>query len=966
MGKAIEKQPLSKVDLKKLELLREAQILISGGFWYWDLSNSNIEYSNKVYSQLGFQPNDTSSSIDRIFQITHPDDQSRVVEAINELKEGKTDYGEIEFRTQTKDGNWKWFLGRAAVVSKTPDGKASLIFGATIDISHQKEIQEKLSISQFRLDKAQRIAHIGSWESDPVNGVDFWSDETYRIFGFKKDKVKPSMNLVIPYINKDDLLVLNKKFDDIYKTPDKNIFHSSFKYSTPDQIDKNLRITIEVERDKSGQLIKWHGVVYDITNSVQNEKKLKEDKENLMALVTYLPAMVFATGHNGEIVFWNKTCETITGYKSSEIVENKNSLKLLYPDIEVRKKVKKQLIDMGLTLSSWEHRITTKKGEQRDIFWTAFSDYVKVEGWNAVAIGYDLTPQRINERIQSSYRNKLEALAQTATELVGLPITESIYHYVGMQLEKFVPSAIHGVFSYEPEKNIVNVEGVYGLNIKKWSKLLEIVGWNPVGRRFQLTDTATEFLLSKKLLKIEKSLYEFSGGNLSALVARNTEKFLGLKELLIIGFIKADQCYGGVITSLAEGSNEIDSSLIEGIVNQASVALYRKELENKLMQAKEKAEEADKLKSAFLANMSHEIRTPMNAIIGFSQLLALPDLSLEKRKQYIEIINGKGNSLVKLINDIIDASKIDAGQLTVVFTPFNLNNLLRNLLRFYQKERVFQKREALDIKMIIPEGTDFLELVSDEGRLEQVLTNLIGNSLKFTERGFIEFGYTLDNKHLKFFVKDTGIGIDPQMQTMIFERFRQVDDDSVKKYGGTGLGLSITKGIITLLGGTIWVESELESGTTFYFTLPYRIHQRKNSKIEFQSIEDQILYPDWKNKVILVAEDEEVNFIYINEILGLTGANIIWAKDGAQAVELVNTIKKVDLILMDIKMPVMNGYAATMEIKQINPKLPIVAQTAYAFTEDRQKAEAAGCNDYLTKPINSRELFTTLSKFLGS
>ena len=960
------KHTSSDSNVKKTELLKETQMLICGGFWYWDLSNSKIVYNNDVYEQLGFEVRESSSSIDRIFEITHPDDRHLVISAIQKIKNGIVDNGEVEFRAQTKDGKWKWFLGRAAVASKDKNGKVNIIVGATIDISHQKELVDKVVISQYRLDKAQRIAHIGSWECDPINGIDYWSDETYRIFGFKKDKVKPSLSLVIPYINQEDLLILNKKFDDIYKAPEKNLFNSSFRYFGPDQVDKNLRIAIEVERDKSNQLVKWHGVVYDITTNVLNEKKLKEDKENLMALVTYLPAMVFATGHNGEIVFWNKTCETITGYKSSEIVGNRNALKLLYPDTEQRKKVKKQLIDMGLTLSSWEHRITTKRGEQRDIYWTAFSDYVKVEGWNAVAIGYDLTPQRINERIQSSYRNKLEALAQTATELVGLPLSESIYHYVGMQLEKFIPSAIHGVFSFEQEKNIVNVEGVYGLNIKRWSKLLEIIGWNPVGRRFQLTDTATEFLLSKKLIKIEKSLYEFSGGQLSAQVARNTEKFLGLSELLIIGFIKDDQCYGGVLTSIPEGSDEIDSSLIEGIVNQASVALYRKELENKLMQAKEKAEEADKLKSAFLANMSHEIRTPMNAIIGFSQLLALPDLSLEKRKQYIEIINGKGNSLVKLINDIIDASKIDAGQLTVVFTPFNLNNLLRNLLRFYQKERVFQKREALDIKMIIPEGTDFLELVSDEGRLEQVLTNLIGNSLKFTERGFIEFGYTLDNKHLKFFVKDTGIGIDPQMQTMIFERFRQVDDDTVKKFGGTGLGLSISKGIVTLLGGNIWVESELEFGTTFYFTLPYKIHQKRNTKAEFQTIKEQILYPDWKNKVILVAEDEEVNFIYINEILGQTGANIIWAKDGAQAVELVNTIKKVDLILMDIKMPVMNGYAATMEIKQINPKLPIVAQTAYAFTEDRQKAEAAGCNDYLTKPINSKELFTTLSKFLGS
>ncbi len=467
------------------------------------------------------------------------------------------------------------------------------------------------------------------------------------------------------------------------------------------------------------------------------------------------------------------------------------------------------------------------------------------------------------------------------------------------------------------------------------------------------------------MFKVEKTLYEFSEGNLSSVGARAIEKYLGIDEIFVIGFNKENNCYGGIVIFINNVSSDIDHSLIEGIVNQASVALNRKELENQLLAAKEKAEEADKLKSAFLANMSHEIRTPMNAIIGFSQLIALPNLTAEKKKQYIDIITNKGNSLVKLINDIIDASKVEAGQLTVIFVPCNINNLLRNLHRFYIKDRLFQKRETVDIKLILPIGTDFLDLVTDEGRLEQVFTNLIGNALRYTEKGSIEFGYKLDNQLVTFFVKDTGVGIDPQMQTMIFERFRQVEDLSGKKSGGTGLGLSISKGIVDLLGGSIWVESELDMGTTFYFTLPYRVLEKTDIKKEMKRIEDEENYPDWKNKVILVAEDEEVNYIFVNELLNLTGATVLWAKDGAQAVDLVKTIKKIDLILMDIKMPIMNGYAATMEIRQINPKLPIVAQTAYAFSEDRQKAEAAGCNDYITKPINSNDLFEMLQKYLG-
>lgn len=961
----ISKQKTYNTDLSKFKLLEEAQMLVSGGFWYWDIDNTSIVFNNQVFRQLGFEAKESISSFDRILELIHPDEKPLIQKAINALVEGVQANCENEFRAQTKEGEWKWFLGRAAIASRKDNGKASLIVGTTIDISQQKALLNKFEVSQYRLNKTQKIAHIGSWECDPINGIDYWSDETYRIFSFKKEKVKPSLHLVIPYINPEDLTILNRKFEEIHKTTERNLFNSNFKYIGPDQVEKYLRITIEVERDKQNQIILWHGVVYDVTTNIINEKRLKEDKENLMALVSNIPAMVFATGHNGEIVFWNKTCENVTGYKSKDIIGNSNALKILYPDTDLRKKVKKQLLDMGLTLSNWEHQITNKNGEKRDIFWTAFSDFVKIEGWNAVAIGYDLTHQRNNDRIQKSYRYKLEALALTATELVGLPITESIFHYVGTQLEKFAPAALHTIVSFEPDKKIVNVEGVYGLNMKTWSRLLEIIGWNPVGRRFQLSENALDLYTNRKLIKVDKSLYDFAEGNLSSVGSRAIEKFLGIKEILVIGLIKENHCYGGIVIFINAESSEIDHSLIEGIVNQASVALNRKELENELLKAKDQAEEADKLKSAFLANMSHEIRTPMNAIIGFSQLIALPNLSADKKKQYIEIITNKGNSLVKLINDIIDASKVEAGQLTVIFAPCNINNLLRNMQRFYIKDRVFQNRESVDIKLNIPKRADFLELVTDEGRLEQVLTNLIGNALKYTENGSIEFGYKIDNQVLTFFVKDTGVGIDPQMQTMIFERFRQVEDLTGKKSGGTGLGLSISKGIIDLLGGSIWVESEVETGTTFYFTLPYRVIEKSDSKQDLQLNDEEERYPDWKNKVILVAEDEEVNYIFINELLGLTGATVLWAKDGAQAVDLVNTIKKIDLILMDIKMPVMNGYAATMEIRHINPKLPIVAQTAYAFSEDRQKAEAAGCNDYITKPINSRDLFDMLQKYLG-
>jgi CheY-like chemotaxis protein/anti-sigma regulatory factor (Ser/Thr protein kinase) len=301
----------------------------------------------------------------------------------------------------------------------------------------------------------------------------------------------------------------------------------------------------------------------------------------------------------------------------------------------------------------------------------------------------------------------------------------------------------------------------------------------------------------------------------------------------------------------------------------------------------------------------------------------------------------------------------------LAFTSFRVNDLLKTIKQFYDKEKVFQQRESLEIRLTIPKRSNRLEIFSDQGRLEQVLTNLMDNALKFTEKGFIEFGYTIDDKSIDFYVADSGVGIDSSKQQLIFDRFRQVEGDALRFKGGTGLGLSISKGIVDLLGGKIWVESSLGKGAKFFFSLPNSVVKEGLTDEEVIAADEiESKFPDWKNLVLLIAEDEEVNYLLLKELLEPTGVNMLWARDGAQAVELVSNIKKIDAILMDIKMPIMNGYAATMEIRQINASIPIVAQTAYAFTEDRQKAEAAGCDDYLVKPIQQNELFRKLDILL--
>lgn len=949
------------------DFLSRAQRILGVGFWYWDRKSGLFTFSQPLLERIGYDKFDSTPGLKRILKLIHPDDRDSVEAAFNRLINDKAKEREIEFRILSRNNNYRWLRCKAAVAMRDDNGLVSLIIGKVSDIDAHVTTRNELEKSEYRLRKAQEIGHIGSFEYNLADAKSYWSDETYRILGFPLKEEFTDLETIAPYLEPRAIDYLKSKIEEVRNSKQKRTFSVEFRYYGPDKVEKHLKVIAECVRDANRKIVKWQGVLQDITSLKVNERALKDDKENLMALVRNMPALVFATNRNGEIVFWNRECDRVTGYKSSEIVRNKDAFRILYPNGKERQAFKQLLKTKGDAQSSWEFQITTKKGETRDIVWSAFTEFVRIEGWENVFIGYNFTSRKKAELIQKAYSKKLEALAGTAIDFVGLPLEESIFHYVGKQLEKLVPGPIYIMCSLEPDHLVITVEGIFGMPQKELHKAVELLTWNPVGRRYQVTEKTFDYYRKGKIELIEKDLYELADGNLSLTLSRTIERTYNLGQKLAVGMVYSGRPMGGVLILTGDKSMDIDYSLIEGLVNQASVALYRRELENQLVAAKVKAVEADRLKSAFLANMSHEIRTPMNAILGFSQLLAIPDLPDVKRKQYIDIINSKGNMLVKLINDIIDASKVEAGQLTIIKVPFTLNNLLNNINKFYQKEKILQQREAVEISLEMPPDTDSLEINTDEGRLEQVLTNLIGNALKFTERGFVKFGYTVETDCILFFVKDTGIGIDPKMQQYIFERFRQVDDGASKKYGGTGLGLAISRGIVQLMGGKIWVESIPGEGTTFFFTIPYRQKTKRVPLPEVRSAEEeQEHYPDWKNKVILVAEDEEVNYVFINELLSPTGATVIWAQDGRQAVELVATLKKIDIILMDIKMPVMNGYAATMEIHQINPSIPIIAQTAYAFSEDRQKAEAAGCNDYITKPINSQELFAIMESYIGA
>ncbi|MCL4483110.1 MAG: PAS domain S-box protein [Bacteroidetes bacterium] len=411
---------------------------------------------------------------------------------------------------------------------------------------------------------------------------------------------------------------------------------------------------------------------------------------------------------------------------------------------------------------------------------------------------------------------------------------------------------------------------------------------------------------------------------------------------------------------------EINSnSQITGFIGTITDITDSKQMFDDLRAAKEKAEESDRLKSAFLDTMSHELRTPLNAVIGFSSLID-QELPLEQITSFAQIINNSGNNLLEIIEGIFDLALLESGETKLEQKQFDLSVFMDKIFDIAKAEQRNAGKQQIEIVYAKTINAEPVLLYSDPNKLTQVFTNLLKNALKFTHTGKIEFGYMIrpngNNDKIEFFLKDTGIGIPENQKSIIFDRFRQVDDSHTRLYGGTGIGLAISKKMVELLGGKIRVDSELRKGSTFYFTIPYLPAESTPEPIH--------LYPateskekSFSGKTILVAEDEESNFVLLKYLLIKLDLQILHARDGQEAVELCSAHPEISLVLMDIKMPRLNGLEASIKIKELDPKLPVIAQSAFALQGDIDKAFESGCDGYLVKPVNKEKLFTLLEKF---
>jgi PAS domain S-box-containing protein len=766
--------------------------------------------------------------------------------------------------------------------------------------------------------------------------------------------------------------------------------------------------------------------IEDITERKAKEDSLKEihraTSDSLNSLLNHMHAPIIIWDTSMIIKRFNHKFEILSGYNSDEVVDKR--IDLLFPKEKNASTLKLLKKHINNEHEVTEIEILTKDNKIKTVLWNS-SRILDEEGKNIVAtISQDITSRKLTEDAlifsETRYRRLFES-AQDGILILDaktgkiVDVNPFLIDLLGFSKEEFIEKSIWEIGSFQDifenkekffelqqdeyvryddlplvtsDGHEIHVEFVSNVYMSNNIKVIQcnirdvterIIIQNEIKFQADLINNVGQAVIATNLLgkviywnNTAEKIYGWSASeaigeniiNLTPTQQSNDQAIEIMKELST-GNTWAGEFYvqrkdGSSFPAFVTDTPILDSKgELTGIIGISSDITERKRTEVELIEAKEKAEESDRLKTAFLHNISHEIRTPMNAIVGFSGFLNDPDLTAEKRQEFTEIIIQGSDQLLAIIDDLISIATIEAGLEKVHETEININSVCK-LINDLFSHKAIEKGINLSLKCALADNDAIL--LTDATKLTQILNNLIGNALKFTQQGFINFGYTIKDKQLEFYVEDSGMGIPLDMQEIIFTRFRQVESSNDQLFGGSGVGLSISKAYVEMLGGKIWLDSELGNGTVFYFNIPYKktIQIKSSEILSIKGLDLEFKY----NKTILIAEDDYLNFMFLNELLSKTGINIIRAVNGIEAVELCKSNPNIDLVLMDIKMPKMDGYEATKLIKEFKPNLPIIALTAYSTKADRDKALACGCSDFISKPLKKEYVLSKIKEQL--
>ncbi len=694
---------------------------------------------------------------------------------------------------------------------------------------------------------------------------------------------------------------------------------------------------------------------------IRTESRLLETEKQYRLLAETARDIICIHDMEGNIQYLNSAGLKVLG-KSMEEIRGKNIYNYIQSSEGLDERIKQRL-NGDQSTHTYQTYVKDPKGQQipLEISSSPIERQGKTEG--ILLIARDISERKQAQEHIQQYLQDLQIIYEVTSTLLKAGTEEEILETVGERIQVLNPSAYIMLSAIdETSPTTMRIKKTYGFE-SSHNELVRFAGLDfqdILIRTTELTEENKQRLVSGKFRMIKGGLFELSNRTLPEQTARQIEEYLNVDRIYSMGFVHNSIPRGGITIMLKEGMELNKQTLLEILINQASVTLSQKQSEKALKIAKDKAEESDRLKSAFLMNLSHEIRTPLNGIMGFSQILQERAFPFEKQKEFLNIIHDKADQLLHILNDILDLSKIEAEQMHIRQEDFYLNDMLHELYDSYLLE--LEKKQKTDISLSYYCGLnrEKSRLYSDRERFRQILSNLLSNAAKFTEKGSVSFGYDLkDQDTLIFYVQDTGIGIPDHKKEEIFKPFRQADESTNRVHEGTGLGLSLAKSLVELLGGNIWMESEKE--TCFYFTIPYRQHKYQHEEAEYPEAKENYMWPGQK---ILIVEDDPVSLEFMQEIFTETEVQIITAQTGEEALHRYRDNPDITLILMDIRLPDMSGLDVVQHIREQNSDIPIIAQTAYTMDNDAKKCMEAGCSNYLTKPLDIQAMLNVINKHL--
>lgn len=768
-------------------------------------------------------------------------------------------------------------------------------------ITAQKRWQDTIKLSNSRLVRAQRVAQIGSWEKDLLTGELHWSEQMFALLC-----VEPSQALTPTLIESifpaEEYARVTAAIEDAIAL--QKPYSIDYRILTPDNQTRYLHDEGEVIVDSEGNPIRMHGTTQNITDRVLAESKVFEIGQYYQSIIDNAPDGIVVLDQSSRFKYFSPSAIRMFGYEATDVpyvIPNEKT----HPD-----DLPMVLQELGQLLQNPDYKPTLQyRFQRKDNTWiwieSTFSNMFLNPYVNGIVINFrDITLKKQSDLALEESKHFLDRIINTIP--VGVFWKDLSLRYQGCN------------------KSFAEDAG--------FKTPLEIIGksddelcWHENAHAYQLDD-----------------LEVINSG-----VAK-----LNIEEPLVI--------HDGSTISLLTGKaplRNIKGEIIGVLGSYFDISLLKK-TQIELIAARMKAEENDRLKSAFLANMSHEIRTPMNGILGFTDLLKDPENTIQDQELYIQMIEKSGRRMLRTINDIIDISKIEAGQMDTTISQVNINQQLSFILQFFMPEA---KAKGLKLSANLTLPDDKALFYTDLDKFNAIITNLVKNAIKYTLKGSVSFGYEFVKNQLQLYVTDTGIGIPKDRQNAIFDRFVQADIADKMALEGSGLGLTISRAFVEMLGGSISLESQEGVGSKFTVHLPAKgnAHELETFIGEQHHVENV-----GTEACILIVEDEPISEKFFDAALRKTNYKLLHAHSADEAIEICKQNPGIDLILMDIKMAGMNGYEATHQIRTFNKDVIIIAQTAYCQTGERTKAIEAGCNDYLTKPISTPTLLAAIKKHL--